>query len=94
MTRNLDKRVELLFPVDAAEHKARVVHSLRAMFRDTVKSRWLGADGVYRRRQPFAEHATFRVQQALQDEARRFAAVAGDATGVAFRPERGLSPQR
>jgi polyphosphate kinase len=94
MTRNLDKRVELLFPIDAAEHKVRVIHSLRAMFRDTVKGRWLGADGAYRRRQPSAEHATFRVQQALQDEARRSASLAGGATGVAFRPEHGLSPGR
>jgi polyphosphate kinase len=94
MTRNLDKRVELLVPIDAAEHRARVVHSLRAMFRDTVKGRWLGADGIYRRRQPSADTATFRVQQALQEEARRSAAVAGEASGVAFRPEHGFSPRR
>ena len=50
MTRNLDKRIELMFPIENAEHKAKVLHALRAMFRDTVKSRWLGADGVYRRR--------------------------------------------
>ena len=37
MTRNLDKRVELMFPVEHAEHKARVIYTLRAMFRDTVK---------------------------------------------------------
>ena len=50
MTRNLDKRVELMFPIEHADHKARVLYALRAMFRDTVKARWLGADGVYRRR--------------------------------------------
>jgi len=94
MTRNLDKRVELLFPIDAAEHKARVVHALRAMFRDTVKSRWLDADGVYRRRQTTAGDAPCRAQQALQEEARRSAALSGGATGIALRPEQGFDSRR
>jgi hypothetical protein len=57
------------------------------MFRDTVKGRWLGADGIYRRRAPAAGERPCRVQQELQDEARRAALVARDAAGVAFRPE-------
>ena len=50
MTRNLDKRIELMFPVEQRGHKA-TVHRTRcdAMFRDNVKARWLGPDGVYRR---------------------------------------------
>src|SRR4029077_13266000 len=51
MTRNLDKRLELMFPVEEAEHRAKVLHALRAMFRDNVKARALGADGIYRRRE-------------------------------------------
>jgi polyphosphate kinase len=87
MTRNLDKRVELMFPVEDAEHKARAIYTLRSMFRDTVKSRWLGADGVYRRR-PLAHGETpFRVQEHLQEEARRLALLARDRAGVSFRPE-------
>jgi hypothetical protein len=39
MTRNLDKRVELMFPIEQSEHRARVLHALRWMFRDNVKSR-------------------------------------------------------
>jgi polyphosphate kinase len=87
MTRNLDKRIELMFPIEHAEHKAKVLHALRAMFRDTRKSRWLGADGVYRRRQPAPDAPPCRVQQALQEDARRAASLAGETTGVAFRPE-------
>ncbi len=86
MTRNLDKRIELMFPVEDTEHKARVLHALRAMFRDTVKSRWLGPDGVYRRRPPGPNEPAFRVQQGLQEDARRAASLAGNDTGVAFRP--------
>ncbi|MGH9146602.1 MAG: polyphosphate kinase 1, partial [Vicinamibacterales bacterium] len=91
MTRNLDKRVELMFPIEAAEHKAKVLHALRAMFRDTVKSRWLGADGFYRRSQLTPGEPSFRVQQALQDEARRAVSA---REGVVFHPQqRDAHPQ-
>jgi polyphosphate kinase len=87
MTRNLDKRVELMFPIEQPDHRARVVHVLRAMFRDTAKSWSLGADGVYRKRHPAVNAPPFRVQEALQDEARRAASRAGEQAGVTFRPE-------
>src|SRR4029079_7473601 len=67
MTRNLDKRVELMFPVEHPDHKARVLHALRAMFRDTVKGRWLDSDGVYRRRPAAPGDVPFRVQHELQE---------------------------
>ncbi len=87
MTRNLDKRVELLFPVERPEHKAKVMFALRAMFGDTVKSRWLEPDGTYRRRKRPRGEAPFRAQQALQDEARRAAALARESAGIVFEPE-------
>jgi polyphosphate kinase len=87
MTRNLDKRIELMFPVDDPDHKTRVLHALQAMFRDTVKGRWLGPDGVYRRRPAAPGEPAFRVQQALQEEARRAAALAREGAGVILRPE-------
>ncbi len=52
MTRNLDKRIELLFPIEQAEHKRAVLASLGAMFKDNVKARRLGPDGVYHRVRP------------------------------------------
>jgi polyphosphate kinase len=87
MTRNLDKRVELMFPVEQAEPRAKVLYTLRAMFRDTTKARRLGADGVYRRRQPPSGEPAFRVQQHLQEEAERLASLAHERAGVVFRPE-------
>jgi polyphosphate kinase len=88
MTRNLDKRIELMFPVEAPEHKGRVVSALRTMFRDTVKARWLGPDGIYHRRPRGPEEAVCRVQQHLQDEARRHAALARERAGITFVPAR------
>jgi len=94
MTRNLDKRVELMFPIEWPDHRAKVMTTLRAMFRDTVKSRWLGADGVYRRRPPVPGEAPFRVQDFLQDEARRVASLERDRAGVSFSPEERSTPNR
>jgi polyphosphate kinase len=87
MTRNLDKRIELMFPVNEPQHKARVLYVLRAMFRDTEKARWLAPDGTYERRRAQHGEPPFRVQQHLQDESRRWASLDRDRTGVVFQPE-------
>ena len=71
MSRNLDKRIELLFPVDAPECRAKVLYALDAMFRDNVKARKLGADATYRRLKPGRGEEPFRVQIHLHQEARR-----------------------
>ena len=88
MSRNLDKRVELMFPVEDAGHKAAVLHALRAMFRDNVKARCLRPDGVYERKPRAPGEQPFRVQQHLQDEARRRTSLARERAGVTFSPER------
>jgi polyphosphate kinase len=87
MTRNLDKRVELMFPVEDAAQRARVLHVLRSMFKDNVKARWLDADGVYRKRAPVPGEPPFRVQQHLQEEAIRLSARLREGSGVRFQPE-------
>jgi polyphosphate kinase len=46
MTRNLDRRVELMFPVTQADDNGELISALGAMSRDNVKSRWLGPDGA------------------------------------------------
>jgi len=89
MTRNLDKRIELMFPIEQAAHKATVLHALRSMFRDNVKARRLHADGVYRPVVAAEGEAPFRVQQVLLEEAQRKAAQARDRAGLTFRPEHG-----
>ncbi|HWX25353.1 MAG TPA: polyphosphate kinase 1, partial [Vicinamibacteria bacterium] len=52
MPRNLDRRIELLFPVESPECQAKVVLALDAMFQDNVKARQLQSDGSYKRRKP------------------------------------------
>jgi polyphosphate kinase len=87
MTRNLDKRIELMFPIEEAAHKATVVHALRAMFRDTVKARRLNADGHYTRVRPGPGQSPCRVQQLLQDEAHRRLAVASERSRIVYSAE-------
>ena len=48
MTRNLDRRIELMFPVEAPDCRRKVLAALDTMFRDNVKGRRLSADGSYR----------------------------------------------
>ena len=87
MTRNLDKRIETLFPIEDPEHRRTVMAALDAMFKDNVKAWWLDADGVYRRRKPANGDPPFRVQQWLQDEARRAVSAARDRVGIVLDPE-------
>ena len=68
-----------------------VLHALRAMFRDNVKARCLGADGHYTRAAGGRGDAPCRVQDLLQDEARRRMAAAIERAGVTFRPAVGTT---
>lgn len=47
MPRNLDKRVEILFPIEQPELKARAKHILDIQLRDNVKTRVKQPDGSY-----------------------------------------------
>ncbi len=50
MNRNLDRRVELLFPIEDERLKERIrVDVLEACLADTVKMRWLQSDGTHLR---------------------------------------------
>ncbi len=93
MTRNLDKRVELMFPIEDSGHKATVVQTLQSMFRDTVKARRLNPDGNYSRVTAEPGQSESRVQQLLQDEAQRRMSQARERAGVSFQAEQGR-PQR
>jgi polyphosphate kinase len=86
MTRNLDRRVELMFPIEDKNHKALVLHTLRSMFRDTVKCRQLTADGTYVPVTPAPGEEPFRVQYVLMEEAQRRAAQAREREGITFTP--------
>lgn len=74
MPRNLDRRIELLFPVESPECKARLLAALDVLFQDNVKARRLQGDGSYRRRRPEKGEEAFRAQLVLYREAQKLAA--------------------
>lgn len=50
MPRNLDRRVEILFPVENEKLKARICHILEVQLADNVKAQYLKPDGTYAKR--------------------------------------------
>jgi polyphosphate kinase len=86
MPRNLDRRVELLFPVEAPECREEIRTTLDAMFADNVKSRRLQSDGSYKRRRPAKGEDPYRAQIELYRETRRGLERARAAAEVALTP--------
>ena len=47
MPRNLERRVEILYPIENAEAKAKVMHILDVLFSDNVRASFMEDDGSY-----------------------------------------------
>ena len=47
MPRNLERRVEILYPIEAADAKAKVLHILEVLFSDNMRAWFLQSDGTY-----------------------------------------------
>lgn len=62
MPRNLDRRVEQIFPVEVPDVKEAVWRILDVHLRDTVKARRLLPDGSYERVQPQPGEEPFNAQ--------------------------------
>jgi polyphosphate kinase len=86
MPRNLDRRVELLFPLLAPDSRQKALDVLDAMFQDNVKQRRLQPDGTYRRRRPAKLEEPFRVQLHLYRETQRALERARGAAAVTLEP--------
>jgi polyphosphate kinase len=63
MPRNLDRRVEILFPIENPKLRAFIVETvLRPYLKDNMHTRQLQADGTYTRVKPSADEAPFGAQ--------------------------------
>jgi len=83
MGRNLDKRIELMFPIESPAAKRKVLDILTVLFRDNVKARHLGPDGVWRVLDRPAGTEPFEAQAYLYEQAGRLASA---DVGVTFEP--------
>ena len=79
MPRNLERRVEILFPVDRPELKEKLLHILQCQMHDNVKASVLKPDGTYTRasrrgkqaccsQEAFCEEAVAEAKRILREE--------------------------
>ena len=86
MDRNLSRRVEVVFPIEQADLKARLIDEiLTTSVKDNAKSRLLLADGSYQRVMPGKDEPLLRSQSrflelAIESEHRLQLATAGSAS--------------
>jgi polyphosphate kinase len=67
MDRNLSRRVEVVFPIEPADLKQRVIEILKITLADNVKARELLPDGTYRRVKPAEGEQLVRSQQRFME---------------------------
>ena len=65
MTRNLERRVELMFPVLQEDLKRRIMDTLDMYFRDNDRARELGPDGRWTKIAPKSGEEPFRAQERI-----------------------------
>lgn len=85
MTRNMDKRIEIAWPVQEEELRQQVLHYIDVCMRDTAKLRELLPDGTYTKLREFAVDAAgnpvdpFNAQEFLIAEAKQRSEAAHEA---------------
>ena len=69
MGRNINRRIELFFPVESKKHKNRVLKIMESYFKDNVSSYELNKDGVYERITKTEAKNKFRTQDQMHKDA-------------------------
>jgi polyphosphate kinase len=69
MPRNLDRRIELMFPVLQDDMRVRLRDTLELYFQDNCQARVLGSDGVWTLLSPAPGETPFRIQEYLLAQA-------------------------
>jgi polyphosphate kinase len=91
MPRNLNRRVELLVPVEDRDHQRRLVAMLNLCFEDTAKTRMLMSDGNYVRVQSSPHGKAIRFQETMYRLACKTARRAQTDRYTVFEPQRPAS---
>ena len=89
MGRNLDRRVELMVPIEDASTKSRLIRILKSYFDDNVAATELQVDGTYVPVVKKKKKGEFRCQQHLYDEACQIYAAHTNPKTTVFEPHRG-----
>jgi len=94
MPRNLDRRIELLVPVEDSPCRNRLIRMLETYFKDTVKATRLLPDGRYERIRPQGRRRTLRSQEVLYREACQAVHEANQSRRTVFEPHRPSRPEQ
>lgn len=89
MGRNLDRRVELMVPVQAGEHKSRLINMLNSYFDDNTNSSELQSDGTYKLIEAKKKKKRFRSQEFLYKQAHQIYQAHTNPKTTVFQPIRG-----
>ncbi|MFA5190028.1 MAG: polyphosphate kinase 1 [Verrucomicrobiia bacterium] len=87
MPRNLDRRVELLVPVEDSECRSSLISILKTCMKDTVKARRLLPDGSYERVKPARRGKPLRSQELFYRQACELAQQAQKNRYMMFEPQ-------
>ena len=94
MPRNLDRRVELLVPVEDKDCHRRLIEILDVCFIDSVKGKVLNTDGSYSAMQPEAGAEPISSQKLLFEQASQAAKEAARSRRTMFQPHRAASSEQ
>ncbi|MCR6096754.1 RNA degradosome polyphosphate kinase [Salipaludibacillus agaradhaerens] len=72
MTRNMDKRIEILFPIYSKDIKDRIINVLTLTLKDNVKARLQHTDGTYHYASRHENEPTIQSQRLFYEEAAMF----------------------
>jgi polyphosphate kinase len=86
MTRNLEKRVELMIPIEVAPLKRRLVRMLDAFFQDNTQASRLLPDGSSQRIVRTKGQKAFRAQEHFYQQARKVAKAREHERAMTFEP--------
>ena len=86
MTRNLEKRVELMVPIEQKTIKRRLIRILEAFFKDNQNAYLILPDGTSQKITPGKGEKPFRAQQHFHNEAKRAAKAREHERSMTFEP--------
>jgi len=89
MGRNLDRRVELMVPVQSGEQKSRLINMLNSYFEDNTNSSQLRSDGTYELIEAKKKKKRFRSQEFLYKQAHQIYQAHTNPKTTVFQPIRG-----
>jgi polyphosphate kinase len=86
MGRNLERRVELMIPVEDSRARRRILRLLEAFFQDNTQASKILPDGSSERLKPAPGEKKFRAQEHFFKEARRTAKAREQERAMTFEP--------